>query len=197
MTRAILTNAIVVFTLLATLVVAFDITSIFNSLWKVLIVALLAAAVVVNGVLEIRAARKRGGARIGSWRREQRVANYMRKMIASAGTSAIFSRDLSWATGATLGVLRSKAESHSLTLVLPQEIPISKELASLGATVHYYPKLANPLRSRFTIVDEGKSGYAVAVGRRVGGKHVIEFITEEAHPAYDLAHDLFDIVRKM
>lgn len=126
------------------------------------------------------------------------IREYMHKWIEHGGRVAIWTRDLSWANdGATIDLLRRKAKQSELILCLPESNALAKELQDSGAEVCVYGRdVLDAPASRFTIRHFGRDGSAVAVGRARGDVHTIEEFDSASHPAFYLAQDLVNAVRK-
>ena len=125
------------------------------------------------------------------------IRDYMYQWIKNAGAVAIFSRDLSWVDDAEIGaLLEAKARNGDLTLILPKEVSLSEQLVSLGAKALYYPSIDYVIRSRFTLVNVGRSDTRVAIGRTEGTIHRIEEFSAGDHPAFYLADDMLQLMQK-
>jgi hypothetical protein len=126
-----------------------------------------------------------------TYRNAARINRYMRRWVSAGGRVVILSRDMSWAGDATTTtVLRRKPENHELTIFVEKEIPLTDDLKRRGAQIYTYQRLGHVPRSRFTIVDYGREGARVAVGARLGGRHVIEEFESGSHPFFAVAEDL-------
>lgn len=126
------------------------------------------------------------------------IGRYMRKWIEPGGRVAIWTRDLTWAArdDRSRAMLREKAKSGELILCVAEENELSRELGGVGAEVCFFGDLLELPACRFTITDFGRDGSAVAVGRTVGDRHVIEEFGAGDHPAYHMAMDLVTVIRK-
>jgi len=125
------------------------------------------------------------------------IRDYMYQWINHAGAVAIFSRDLSWVDDAEIeALLESKAKNSDLTLILPKAIDLSERLARLGANTLYYPSIEYVIRSRFTVVNVGRSDTRVAIGRTEGTTHRIEEFSAGDHPAFYLADDMLQLMQR-
>jgi hypothetical protein len=127
---------------------------------------------------------------------DPRIAEFMGDWVRKGGRVVIATRDMSWARDDLREQLFSKATTGALSLVLPKEIPLAQELKRAGADVYTYPDLDCELQSRFTIVNYKSQGAEVAIGRRYRGKHQIEQFSDGDHPAFGLAEDLIDVIRR-
>ncbi len=126
------------------------------------------------------------------------IRAYMEQWIAKGGRVAIWSRDLTWAnTPSVKDRLLEKAHNNELVLCVPQATPLSNELSNAGAEVRVYAAGNYAPASRFTIIDFGKQGARVAVGRAQGDFHIIDEFDATTHPAFYLAQDLVDLVRAL
>jgi hypothetical protein len=124
----------------------------------------------------------------------------MYKWLEGGRHVAIFSRDLSWARDneRLKELLVKKASGQELTLVLPNEIPLAKELKEKGAEVITYPQVDYVIRSRFTITNMERADTRVAVGFEIGGNQLkIEKVTAcKNEPSFYLAQDLVELLRR-
>ena len=125
------------------------------------------------------------------------INRYMHHWIKYGSRVAIWTRDMSWANSEpTKKLLMNKAQCGELILCMPSPTELTEELTKNGAEGCYYgtDRHETPA-SRFTITNFGRDGSAVAVGRTVGGTHVIEEFNAGDHPAYYIAADLVALVR--
>lgn len=126
------------------------------------------------------------------------IRKYMEKWILHGGRVAIWTRDMSWAQHShTESVLRAKAAKGELMLFVPQENDLAVRLRNAGAEVLAYHGLGGEPKARFTIVNFGRDGSQVAVGRRRNRDHVIDEFAAGEHPAYFLAEDLVRLAREV
>lgn len=125
------------------------------------------------------------------------IEKYMHNWIGHGSRVAIWTRDMSWADNErTKKLLIKKAQHNELILCLPSFTKLASELESVGAEVCCYGQQTfDSPASRFTIAHFGRDGSSVAVGRAVGGTHVIDEFRAGDHPAYHLAADLVSLVR--
>lgn len=126
-----------------------------------------------------------------------KIRNYMYRWINSGGRVAVFSRSLSWiADNDMRTMMMGKARDGDLTVVMPTPAGVGPELMSAGARVIYYGDDDYVIRSRFTIINRGRTDTAVAIGRTDDrGKHIItEHKASDADPAYWLAEDLIELM---
>ena len=118
------------------------------------------------------------------------INSYLFEWISNGGRVAIWTRNMSWADSTRMmPMLREKAKAGDLIICLPKRIDKSDELKTHGAEVVAYGQLDTPSLT-FTIVNYGRSGSRVAVGRPSKNKHVIQEFSAEEHIAFDLAYDL-------
>ena len=94
------------------------------------------------------------------------------------------------------GLLISKAKSDEVTICVPHETGLTKDLAAEGARIHTYSQTDHVPQSRFTVVNFGRGDARVAVGHRHGDLHVIEEFSANDHPAFYMALDLIQLVTK-
>lgn len=129
-------------------------------------------------------------------RSEKKVRQYMHKWIENGARVAVFSRSLGWVEQDTYEMLKKKAESGDLTLVMPTEAGRSADLAGHGARVLYYGSEDYVIRSRFTIVNRGRTDTAVAIGRQnAKGQHIVtEYKARDDDPSYWLAEDMIELL---
>ena len=125
------------------------------------------------------------------------ISTYLYRWIDSGRRVAICTRDMSWADDKRImTLLNRKARAHELIICLPEEIDKSDILKQNGAEIYTYGG-PDPIASTFTIVNYGRAGSCVAVGRRRGDKHVIqEFSASDDQPVHDMAVDLIKLVRE-
>jgi hypothetical protein len=132
-------------------------------------------------------------------RTDKKIRNYMYKWIKRGGRVAIFSRSLSWVSDAEmLEMLKAKAATRDLTVVMPTTAGRSSDLEMAGARVIYYGDDSYSIRSRFTIVNRGRTDTGVAIGRTDNrGRHIVtEYYAADNDPAYWLAEDLIELLLK-
>ena len=131
------------------------------------------------------------------YRTKKAIRDYMYNWISSGGKVCIFSNDMSWVDDEEMKqMLRHKAETDELTILLPAPIPLSEELKQHGATVITYAPLKLTPKSRFTLVNDGRDGAQVAIGRRIRDVHCIEEFAEGSHPVFAVASDLVEMLRQ-
>lgn len=169
--------------------------------WVVIGVGVTAFGVMVfAAILDVRNSRttifRLGGGRADKGRAE--IQEYMKDLIYHSSSAVVFSRDMSWAedSGPLLRILRERAQSRSLELVIQSPTALSRDLESNGATVNYYgAHFQTPLRTRFTIINPDSSSSELAIGRTNSGFHTIERFSESSEPVVHMAHDLLSMVR--
>jgi hypothetical protein len=124
------------------------------------------------------------------------IVNYLYRWIQTGGHVLICTRDMSWADEPKMmDLLKLKASSQELTIVLPEEVNRSNVLKAKGAEVFAYGD-REPLLTHFTIVNYGRPGSRVAIGWRSGDRHLIqEFSAADEHPTFYLAHDVVKLAK--
>lgn len=127
---------------------------------------------------------------------DPRIAGFLGEWVRKGDRVLISTRDMSWATGDLRDLLFDKAGKGDLSLVLPKRIPLATDLEQKGADVYEFSELDCELRSRFTIVNFGRTGAEVAVSRRYDGQHIIEQFAEGRDVAFGLAMDLIDVIMR-
>ena len=160
-------------------------------------IALMAVGTVLLLVFVVTEFLQRNRYRVYRKSNSKAIRRYMHRWIGLGGRVAIWTRDLTWAAAAdTRALLTKKAEDNELILCMATENELSRELGAAGAEVCYSGDLLESPASRFTIANFERDGSAVAVGRTVGDKHVIEEFRAGDHPAYHIAVDLVRVIRK-
>ncbi|MDM7885135.1 hypothetical protein QUG92_08455 [Curtobacterium sp. RHCKG23] len=151
------------------------------------------AAVIVAGivfVVEVREALANRVRKFSGRSRDEKVKAFMVKLVEGGGHCVMSSNDLSWVDSEAEKVLKAKAKAGSLELLMPREVAKSKRLAAAGAKVHYYGDEDFKFKSRFTIVNAGRSDSYVAIGHGAHETHFIRIAGEKSDPAVSLADDL-------
>ena len=167
------------------------------TLWPWWGIALLAIGTVLLLVFVVMEWRQQNRYRMYRKSDLKAIRRYMHKWIEPGGRVAIWTRDLTWAVEAdTKALLTKKAEDNELILCIAAENELSGELRAAGAEVCFSGGLLESPACRFTITNFERDGSAVAVGRTVGDKHVIEEFGAGDHPAYHMAVDLVRVIRK-
>lgn len=127
------------------------------------------------------------------------VNDYMHNVINTGSKCTISSNNLSWVTDEILDLMKRKAKSGDLELVMPKENDISKELGEAGAKLSYYS--ANDpdfgFKSRFTLINDGRSDSWVVIGYSSEDHHTIRKVISSDDPVYHLTHDLIDAARRL
>ena len=106
---------------------------------------------------------------------ENEINDYMYEWISKGRRVVIFTHDMSWANEDRMRrILAKKAQRNELTICLPKNIELTRSLTRYGATILTYEQLNYVPQSRFTIINKDRMDAHVAVGRRIGNKHIIE-----------------------
>lgn len=164
-------------------------------LWALCLVIFSVISFIILVILEIKSARSRWIYKIGD---TKGIRKYMHNWIAKGERVAIWTRDMSWADNQdTRKLLIEKAKTKELIICVPTEFDFTKELKAAGAEIYSYDSFKLDPRSRFTIVQFGKEGSRVAVGRRRGNEHVIDEFSAGEHPAFCMAEDIVNLIRKV
>ena len=126
------------------------------------------------------------------------INRYMYNWIRHGNRCAIFTRNMSWANDKKImDLLLTKAKDKDLNIYIPEDTDISKELRSASAEVYTYEDLKITPMSRFTVVNWGKAGMRVAIGKQIGkNDHVIEEYSDEDSPLVAVTVDLLNIIEK-
>ena len=161
--------------------------------WKFAVLSLSIPFTVVAIVLVFRSEHPTRVYRIGA---DTDITNYLYCWIQTGGHVVICTRDMSWAgESKMMDLLKRKATSRELTIILPQRVDRSDCLEAEGAEVFAHGEL-EPLATRFSIVNYGQPGARVAIGWRSGDRHLIEeFSAADEHPTFYLAHDLVKLAK--
>lgn len=163
---------------------------------QIVLITLAAIGCLFTLAFEIIDHRKRTPKAMAS---DKDIRNYMFTWIGDGGRVAILSRRLGWVDDDEMrAMLLKKAERGELTLVIPKPVSLSSELGEAGAEIIYYGESGYTIRSRFTIIHRERTDTAVAIGRKgKDGKHLVrEFKTSDEEPAFWLAEDLIEILRR-
>jgi hypothetical protein len=154
--------------------------------------------------------------RAAAYRTSGAINGFMYRWISKAGRVAIFSHNMSWVSedvdfGALTGLyyafarkdrptirelLLERAEADDLIVCVPQHTDLTRELEDAGAEVITYPELGFVPEGRFTIVRYGRADSEVAIGRSDGSVHRIQTFPKGQHPAFALAEDVVEFVKK-
>lgn len=149
---------------------------------------------IIVALWEIRAAYKSRAHVYTGRRRDQKILKYMARILSTDERCVISSNDLSWVTSDLEIVLMKKAQSNSLTLIMPKPIALSRRLRSAGATVHYYGENYT-FRSRFTLISPNRNSPRVAIGYGTDHAHTIRTFHGMEDPAVHLAIDLYELAK--
>lgn len=126
------------------------------------------------------------------------INDFMRRWIGGSGRVAVFSHDLTWVDERARRLLETKAQRNELEVFVPKRTgnvaALLDELERRGAAIYIYPELEYVPRSRFTIVNRGRVGPRVAVGRAVGDKWRIDIFSEGEDPVFAVANDLIEVI---
>lgn len=125
--------------------------------------------------------------------KEVQAREYMKKVVNSPGSIAIFTRNMSWLDDEAYGILKRKAESRDLKIIMQSPTSKSIGLENSGADIIYYEDiLPDPISSRFTIIDAGKSSATLSIGNTDNDKdvHRIQRFVKASDPALSLAKDM-------
>jgi hypothetical protein len=121
----------------------------------------------------------------------------MTALLADAGRTAVFTRDMSWVGNPSeaMSLLEKKAEAGELVLFVGRETDLTRKLSSLSAEVISYESLGFIPKSRFTIVNHERAGERLAIGLGEDGKHVIREHTDHNREVLALATDLVELAK--
>ena len=110
----------------------------------------------------------------------------------------LFTRDHTWAQDPRIrDLLFAKARRAELTICLPTDTDLTRDLRSEGAVIIAYPQLAYTPGARFTIINDGRiADAAVAIGRQVNGIQVIEEFPI-GDPVFAVTNDLVEVLRRV
>lgn len=129
----------------------------------------------------------------------KKVNKYLLDWLNKGGRTVIFTRDLTWADESAdiLKTLEKKARTHDLTICLYRHTETTKHLRDEGAEVYIHNLPENQLKSRFTIIDYGKSNPRITVGtRNSNGQFVNERYDMKTNPNACTAFiELFELVK--
>ena len=97
-----------------------------------------------------------------------------------------------------MNTLERKARNKELTICLYRNTDTTKHLRDLGAEVYVHNLSENQLKSRFTIIDYGKSNPKITVGtRNNSGQFVNERYDMKTNPNACTAFiELFELVKE-
>lgn len=137
--------------------------------------------------------------RIRSYKDESEIREYLWNWISKGGQVAIFTHDMSWASNEDIKkMLFNKAKMSELTIILPKQTALTRDLETSGANIFSYDSLDYVPQSRFTIIHKDRFDAQVAIGRKdkLNGKHVIEEFALGEHPVFAVANDLVEILKR-
>lgn len=128
---------------------------------------------------------------------QDEIEDYMYNWISKSGRSVIFTRDMSWCKSDKIkNLLKDKARSGDLILLMQEKTDFASSLESEGAEVYDYTNIGYTPAARFTIAHYGRGDAKVAIGRTDSkGKHRIEEFEGGVHPQFHLADDLVNILK--
>ena len=130
---------------------------------------------------------------------KQEVNKYLLDWLNKGSRTVIFTRDLTWADESAdiLNILEKKARNKELTICLYRNTDTTNRLRALGAEVYVHNLSENQLKSRFTIIDYGKSNPKITVGtRNNSGQFVNERYDMRTNPNACTAFiELFELVK--
>ena len=131
---------------------------------------------------------------------KKKINQYMVKWIGNSGQVAIFSRDMSFASGdkEIKRLLLSKSEKGEVIACVPKEVPLTNDLKAKGAKIHPYSKKQDfSPQTRFTIANYGQGKKErVAVAHGENGFHVIQEFGKDDLVIY-LTKDLIDLAIRL
>ena len=130
---------------------------------------------------------------------KEKVNKYLLNWLNKGSRTVIFTRDLTWANESIdiLNTLERKARNKELTICLYQKTITTDHLSDLGAEIYVHNLSENQLKSRFTIIDYGKSNPKITVGtRNSSGQFVNERYDMNTNPnACNAFIELFELVK--
>lgn len=123
------------------------------------------------------------------------INEYMKKWVGQQGRTVILTRDMSWSnTKDVQQILKAKAQSNELTILIETKTELTKELEEFGGNIVEYGRHGFVPRTRLTVCDYERHGSRIAVATKKSGKHIISELDEDNEPAFSLAHDLVRIL---
>lgn len=130
---------------------------------------------------------------------EEKINEYMKKLISSGSTLDMVSGRLHWVSEdeSVKQKIIERSESADINIYLPSMNEVAQELQENGISIHIVPSLRAP-HARFTLVDMNRPGSTVlAVGAgRVPRFKISEFY-EDTHPqVVALARDYIQTLRE-
>lgn len=128
-------------------------------------------------------------------KKQDKINEYMYNWIKQGENVAIFTRDLSWVqkNNRIKDLLIEKSGKNELNIYMPKKNELVHELEKNGAKIFEYGKYNYLPRSRFTIIHYNKHGSQVAIGGKIGKKHLIKEFGMDELP-YHLANDLINLI---
>lgn len=193
MTRVLLTQTLTIIALASSILLANNLTDLFNTPWKLYLGITAVLIALSSAVVEITLTAKSQPKKFRGKKRDEKILKYMIKLLSTSDQYVISSNDLSWAEGKSLEVLSKKAQSNSLTLIMPKSTELSALLVAEGATAHYYGDENFKFASRFTLINPSRSGSWVAIGHGTEQIHTIRKISSKDDPAMHLVRDLYKL----
>lgn len=130
---------------------------------------------------------------------KDQVNKYLLNWLNKGSRTVIFTRDLTWANESAdvLSTLERKARNKELTICLYRNTEVTEHLSNLGAEIYVHNLSDSQLKSRFTIIDYGKSNPKITVGtRNSNGQFVNERYDMNTNPnACNAFIELFELVK--
>lgn len=127
----------------------------------------------------------------------EKVNDYMYRMLKKSGACEICSRDASWISEKQiLELLMIKAKNHELTFLVHKKTRDLELLQQHGAEIIEYGKLGFDPLTRFTIVNANNinSSYIAIGSQKPKDSHMIEEL-DSSNPIYSMAVDLIRAIR--
>ncbi|MCL6424056.1 hypothetical protein Bequi_11815 [Brachybacterium sp. JHP9] len=196
MTRTILTQLTLLIAFIAGVFLAGDIREVFSSAANTIIVIAALVLTVASAVCEIVGTAQDLPRTFKGRKRDAKILKYMTRLLSTNEQCVISSNDLSWVKNEAEIALINKARDGSLHLLMPAPNSLSKTLTSQGAVAYYYGTDGNRFRSRFTLINPGRSDARVAIGYGTKDAHRIQIIQAKDNPALHLVEDLYDFIKR-
>lgn len=196
MTRTLITQIAAIVALISSILLANDLNNLFATPWKVLLGSVAMLLAIAAAIWEVFGTYKSQPRRFKGPKRDAKILKDMIKLLKPQSHCVISSNDLSWVDEVATKVLEEKATKKSLTLLMPVENTISKNLVSKGAKAYYYGDDLFTFTSRFTLFDPSGSGPWVAIGHRTEEVHTIRKISSKDDPAIHLVVDLYRLMAR-
>ena len=126
------------------------------------------------------------------------INEYMFEWLSNNGQVIICTRDMSWGNADKIKTLLfEKARIEELSIILPNNTPLTNELKAKGAKIYTYSELDYVPVARFTIIHYGTDYSRVAVGRKFEDKkHYIEEYSYGNNPVLSVATDFVEIIKR-